>query len=313
MSISPARKTLEMKRGETREFTVNFVNQAETSNYEIEVNDFYYEPSGSTRIIEPDELADPSQSMREWVELDPVFEAVKGVRNSVNVTVSVPEFATYGDHYGMLVFKKAASEGGAVLSIQGGISLILFVKVLGGEQVKSGSLVDFSARSQQRARNPVNFMIEYKNTGNQFFRVLAEVQVFEEDGDSEAIKRVQKDVLTFPNVQTSMKLALGDLGDDYGERKYFALLRVYEFDGATKGQILSEEGREFDYYLPYTGDDFAEPEVQRPVVVDSPIVTVLRELGLYIGGFILLVIVLIRVLFFQTVPRAGKRSSKKKK
>lgn len=299
MSISPARKTYELSRGDVREFEISFVNQAESTEYRVDVYDFIYEASGSTKTVAPEQLSDPSQSLTSWVTVDETFQARKGEVNKVKVRVEVPQFASYGDHYGMLVFKKATSGDGAVLAVQGGISAILFLKVLGGEEVKSGELESYEVISQQRARNPVNFVAEYKNTGNQFFKVLAEVSVYENKGDQTPIKVVKNDFISYPNVVTPIKIALGDLGDDYGERSYYSELNIHEFTNNVKGKVLASYSSRFDYYLPYTGDEPIPETVQKEVVVTPPLVDVVKELGLYIGGFILLLIILIRVLFFS--------------
>lgn len=309
MSISPARKTLEVRRGQSVSFQVNFTNQAESTEYEVQILDFVYDESGSTRTIEPEELADESQSLTSWIDLDQRFQAVKGQRNVVDVTINVPQNASYGDHYGMLVFKKAPDDDNALLAIQGGISMILYVKVLGGQTIASGELVSFEAQSQQRARNTVNFEVEYRNTGNQFFNVLAEVMVYDQEGDSEPIKTLKKEFTSFPNVVSSYRLPLGDLGDNYGEREYPAQLAIYEYADGKKGKVLVESQTSFSYYLPYTGDEPLQEQtvVQKEVVVTPPIVDIIKELALYIGGFLIVLIVLVRVLFFHTSARKRKK------
>ncbi len=299
MSISPARKTYELRRGDVREFEISFINQADSSEYMVDIYDFVYEASGSTKTVAPEQLSDPSQSLTSWVTVDETFQANKGKVNKVKVRIEVPQYASYGDHYGMLVFKKGDSGDSAVLAIQGGISAILYLKVLGGEEVKSGELETFEAVSQQRARNTVNFTAEYKNTGNQFFKVLAEVSVFEKKGDQNPIKVVKKDFISYPNVVTPIKMPLGDLGEDFGEKSYYAEMKIHEFTKNVKGKVLASYASRFDYYLPYTGDEPLPEAVQKEVIVTPPVVAVVKELGLYIGGFILLLIILIRVLFFS--------------
>lgn len=317
MSVSPAMKTVELRRGESYEFTISFTNQSSSADFQIEVNDFVYDPSGGTRVVGVSELSDPSQSLTYWVTSNESISAIKGQVNKFPVKISVPQSAQYGDHYGMLVFRQKAKDGGGVVSIQGGITVLLYVKVLGGQQIKSGELASFSSVSQERARNTVNFVAEYRNTGNQFFKVMAEVEIFSAEGDQEPIAVLRKDFTSYPNVLSSVRIPLGDLGADYGERKYFAKLRIYDFTGQKKGQVLAESTHVFQYYLPYIGaapEQHASadvPVLEKQVIVTPPLIVFLRELGIYVGGFIILLVVLIRVLFFNRpgqIARAKKRT-----
>lgn len=318
MSVSPAMKTVELHRGESYEFTISFTNQSSTADFQIEVNDFVYEPSGGTRVIDVSELTDPSQSLTHWVQSSESISALKGQVNKFPVKISIPQSAQYGDHYGMLVFRQKAKDGGGVVSIQGGITVLLYVKVLGGQQIKSGELASFTSVSQERARNTVNFVAEYRNTGNQFFKVMAEIEVYSEEGDREPITVLRKDFTSYPNVLSSVRIPLGDLGADYGEREYFASLKIYDFTGQKKGEVLADSTHVFQYYLPYIGAAPAAehasadvPVLEKQVIVTPPLIVFIRELGIYVGGFIILLVVLIRVLFFshsaQPVPMKKRR------
>jgi hypothetical protein len=318
MTIAPAKKVFEMNRGETKDYTIVFRNDFDAAQYQVKVVDFVYNESGVRNFVEQDELADPNQSMTTWVQLGvDRFEADKGVDNKIPVRISIPENAAYGDHFGVVLIEKfvESTDGGTgPVTVGGSIASVLALKVLGGKSIKAGGLVDFQVTSQERARNTVNFDVKFNNTGNEFFSVLAEIEVFESADDEKPVKSLSRDFTIFPNVVREVKIPLGDLGDDFGEKEYIARLSVYEFDKGKKISQMARAEKPFQYFIPVSTD--AEIHyVAKEVEVAPDVVQIVKELGLYIGGFILLLIVLIRVLFFhktqQVAVAAPKRSRKK--
>jgi len=316
MTIAPAKKVFELNRGESKDYTIIFRNDFDSARYQVKVVDFVYNEAGVRNFVEKSELADPNQSLTTWVSLGVEnFEADKGVDNRIPVRINVPDNASYGDHFGVVLVEKYVPTNGddaGPVTVGGSIASVLAIKVLGGQSIKAGGLVDFQVTSQERARNTVNFDVKFNNTGNEFFSVLAEIEIFESAGDQKPVKTLSRDFTIFPNVVREVKIPLGDLGDDFGEKEYVARLSVYEFDKGKKLTQMARAEKPFQYYIPVSAD--AEVHyVAQEVVVTPSIVEIVKELGLYIGGFILVLIVLIRVLFFnrpQPVP-AAKRSRKK--
>lgn len=317
MTIAPAKKVFEMHRGESRDYTIVFRNDFDSAQYQVKVVDFVYNESGVRNFVEKAELADPSQSLTTWVQLGKEqFEADKGVDNKIPVRISIPDDAAFGDHFGVVLIEKYtpnAEDGGGPVTVGGSIASVLAIKVLGGKSIKAGGLVDYQVTSQERARNTVNFDVKFNNTGNEFFSVLAEIEVFENADDEKPIKSLSRDFTIFPNVVREVKIPLGDLGDDFGEKEYISRLTVYEFDKGKKVSQMASAEKTFQYYIPVSAD--AEIHyVAKEVVVTPDIVQIVKELGIYIGGFILILIVLVRVLFFhrsqQAVP--ARKSSRKK-
>lgn len=301
MTIAPAKKVLEVERGDVIDYRISFRNDAETFQYKAQVVDFVYNSSGVRNFIEAEDLANASQALSNWVTLSPEnFQAEKGKENSVSVTLRVPEDAQYGDHFAVVLVEKYISpdEAGTTVSVGGSIASVLAVKVLGGEVLRSGGLVSYDIETQQRARNTVNFLIKFNNTGNQFFDVLAEIEILENETDAQPVKVITRDFTIFPNVVRDLKIPLGDLGDDYGEKGYVARLRIYEFDKGEKVKIMAEQSKIFQYYVPISSASEVQV-IEKEVIVPSSNLDLIKELGLYAFGFLLVLIILIKALFFS--------------
>ena len=299
MTIAPAKKVFEMNRGETKDYTILFRNDFDSDRYQVRVVDFVYNASGVRNFIETSELADPSQSLTTWVRVGtPQFEAGKGLENKIPIHIEVPEDASFGDHFGVVLVEKFTGddeEGGGPVTVGGSIASVLALKVLGGKTIKSGGLVDFQVETQERAKNTANFQIKFNNTGNQFFNVLAEVSIFESAEDKTPVKVLTRDFTIFPNVVREIKIPLGDLGDDFGEKEYLSRLSVYEFYKGQKLNQMATAEKAFQYYIPVSADGEIH-YVAKEVIVNPSIVEIVKELGIYIAGFLIVLIVLIRVL-----------------
>lgn len=314
MTIAPAKKVFEMNRGESKSYALVFRNDFDTSDYQVRVVDFVYNDSGNRAFVEKQDLADPAQSLSTWVKVDEArFSATKGSDNQIPVTIRIPENANFGDHFGVLLIERyEGGEGAGPVTVGGSIASVLAVKVLGGTPIKSGGLVDYQVQTQERARNTVNFVVKFNNTGTEFYNVLAEVEVYDDAQAQDPIKVLSRDFTVFPNVVKEIKMPLGDLGDDYGEKEYYSRLHLSEFHNGNKVAQLGQSEKAFQYFIPVHAAADVLPTIEKPIVVESSLVQAVREFGLYIGAFIILLIVLIRVLFFSPAPVSQPPSRKKK-
>jgi len=313
MTIAPAKEIFEMNRSESKSYQITFRNDSDSGRYQARVVDFVYNESGVRNFIEKKDLADPGQSLTSWVHLgNDQFQAVKGVDNKISVLITIPKNGAFGDHFGVILVEKISDEttqDAGPVTVGGSIASVLAVKVLGGKSIKSGGLVDYQISTQEKARNTVNFEVKFNNTGNEFYGVLAEIGVYDKTDDQKPIKVLSRDFTVFPNVVRELKIPLGDLGDDYGEKDYSSKLSVYEFYKGSKVSLMASSEKAFHYYVPISTD--AEIQyVAKDVTTPSAIVQVLQQFGWYIAGFILLLVVLIRVLFFRGSPSATPSSKR---
>lgn len=313
MTLTTAKKTFQLRQGESSSYTIGFRDDFSSGRYQVRVQDFVYDATGARIFLEEDELADVQQSLTTWVVLPfEIFDAKKGVGVELPIRIVVPEDAQYGDHFAALMIEKIPEEqeGPGLVSVGGSVSSLLAVQVIGGDTVKAGELLDYRVATQERARNTANFLLEFVNTGNVFFRTLAEVAVFRDAADEEPIKIVARDFTVHPNIRREVNIPLGDLGDEFGEGEYFSRLTVYEYSGGKKSAVLGTSEELFEYFEPFD-PEIGVQTIERAVDTSPSFSQVLKEFGLYILGFFLLLSLLIRTLFFQ--PRSDKSLKKKRR
>jgi len=310
MTIAPAKKIFEVNRGEVFEYELIFRNDSDDGDYKITVVDFAYGSDGARQYIMKEDIADLEQSLTSWVNVPGKFIARKGIDNRFPIKVVIPENAKFGDHFGRLVLEKVETdEGKATVAVGGSIASVLMIKVLGGKGIRVGGLVDYSVEIQERARNTANFTVKFNNTGNEFFRILAEIHIFRDQESLEPVKKLARDTIIYPNVMSEMRLPLGDMGDDAGEGEYLSRLIVYEYENGEKLREMARAEAVFQYFVPIGGAaeiHAAAPLIEKEVTVTPPIVDIIKELFWYIMAFLVALIVLVRVLFYHGSSRRGR-------
>lgn len=322
--ISPGQRTLELERGQTFEFPINYLNQLEqpVKVMKLQVSDFFTDGDGRRVFVEEDAVLDPEQSLAQWIDTSDTFE-VEGKKEAIiPVTIRVPENASYGDHNAYIAITDAVEAAQSMLGINVELGTSLTVKVLGGDaSLRDGNVEDFTILTREKARNTVSFEYFFTNLGVEFFKLDTVVEIYEVKNPAEGVKPIKvlsKNSQVFPNVRSRISLPLGDLGDDYGEKEYFARVKVVDMSSGLEDKVYMQDTQAFYYNLPLLGakDDgqvLPPPVVQKqPVVVQMPMVEVVKELIWYIGGFLVVLLVLIRLLFFPSGSSRKKGSRKKK-
>lgn len=308
LMVAPAKKVFEMRRGGEVSFDVKFTDFSSDGVYDIVPENFIYDENGSRQMVPTEDIANPELSLSNWIEVSERLEVQKSQEEIIPLTIRVPENAPFGDHYATVYFRKrtdaedGSSSGGANLNVSGSVGTVMVVKVLGGTAEKVGSFEGFEIQTREKARNTADFVYTYKNEGNTFFSVQGIVEVYgsrakHKDG-AEPLKVLRKKAMVFPNVTKKVTIPLGDLGDNFSEKNYFAVFRIYEMDGSELGELIAEEEKEFYYYVP-AGKDAEVTVLEKEVLVQAPVSEYVKELAIYIGGFLIVIIILIKVLFFS--------------
>lgn len=314
MTLTTAKKTFQLDQGESTSYSIGFRDDFASGRYRVHIRDFVYDTAGTKVFLEKDELADLGQSLTTWVTLPfETFEAKKGIETDLPVRVQVPTDAQHGDHFAVLMIEKIPEEDGGqgLVSVGGSVSSLLAVQVLGGDTLKAGELLDYRVTTQERARNTANFLLEFVNTGNVFFRALAEVAVFRDAADQEPIKVVARDFTVHPNIRREVNIPLGSLGEELAEGDYFSRLTVYEYSEEKKSAVLGTSEQRFQYFEPFD-PELDERTIAREIDVSPTFVQVIEEFGWYILGFVLALGFLIRVLFFQSRSAKPAKKSRRK-
>jgi len=307
-SLTPARKTFVIQPGNVIEYDLKLTN---TSNEEQTVGTalslFYYSDKGLFNIMPIEELSRNANTVHNWVDVPEAVTIPPGEVGIFPVSIAVPVDAPAGDHLGV-IYLEARSDASAngMIGVKSRLASLVIVKVDGGTpQMKTGEVDNFEVSTRENARNTATVSFRFKNTSNEFFRLLSRVSIYESLDDldtGDPLKVINSNKEVFPSANTIVDIQVGDLGDDYGEKEYFAYVEIYTKEGEEEKR-LAEFKKEFYYYIPYSTDvGFGEPGqqqvIQKEVMVKPPVVDFVKELVIYIGGFLIILLVLIRLLFF---------------
>jgi hypothetical protein len=321
--LSPGKIVSSAERGQELNFKVRFTNLLEGGGSQpvrITTQDIVYDDEGRQLKLDVNEVLDTNQSLRSWIDVGEGFDAVSDEPVTVPVKIKVPNNAAFGDHYAAIYFSSGAASQAAIVGVQARLATMITLKILGGDPVLDGKVKELKIETREKARNTATINFVFQNTGSEFFKVATAIDIFDVPKPTEedvAIKTITREDSVFPNVRKKVSIKVGDLGEDYGETEYYARIQIVQKTNDANGKVFLNSVKPFDYFLPVLS---AAPEaavpppplIEKPVYVQSPMLEIVRELGLYIGGFIILVIVLIRVLFFSGgVSR--KKSSRRKK
>lgn len=169
-------------------------NQDTASNYIFEVNDFYYDDSGTMVFYENEnETEFPDYSMKDWISID-VNEFTLGANESKTVpyTITVPADAKEGGHYAAIFAKQAYLEQTEPTMITSGRLGTLILVTVGKNVDRSAAIEDFytgPANSDGSytsipprpelifKQTPINFVIKVRGTGNSYFTLEGEIEI----------------------------------------------------------------------------------------------------------------------------------------
>lgn len=314
-TLAPAKKVFIVERGEKIEYSITYTNNSGPLDrfFQVSVGDFYYSEGGALSFLPIEELGQPLQSLTSWTKVPELVEAGDGKSVEIPVSITVPQHADFGDHMGA-VFIEAAEldDAKGVVGVKGRLASLVILKVTGGEVVRKSGIVErFDITSREKARNTVTFEYQFLNTGREFFDLETIVDVYDQLSDQRPLKTLTHSIAVFPNARKNIYIPLGDLGDDYGEKEYFARVLIQERAEGSDRVVFSQLQKPFYYSVPIQHAAAPQVEViEKEVVVTPSVVEIVKELGLYVGAFLVVLLVLIRVLFFSrggVVPRGRRK------
>ena len=191
MTISPALIERDISPGEvlTLSFEINN-NDPEALDAYLSTVDFTGDPQegGSPRFYQ-DSLPTAFSS---WIKLS--VEKVlltSGGRKEVTFTITVPEDAEPGGHYGAIVVSREnpGQEEGLVVGATAQIGTLLLTKVA-GEAIEKGQSISFTTNRGWYEQSPVVFEIRFENTGNVHTKPTGVIEIFNTVGVKEKVLQI---------------------------------------------------------------------------------------------------------------------------
>jgi len=167
--VEPVFTVLNLKRNDTYEGSIHFVNDLEiayTLNLVVTKTDFRANTDGTSK----DETVKypPQASLSSWISLDKTKISVKqGEYADVKFTIKVPSDADYGGKYASISFERntQSTDAPSQIPIQTRIQHTLLVNIE-GNRMESLEIANFKADKSSYSETNVNFNTDIRNSGN---------------------------------------------------------------------------------------------------------------------------------------------------
>lgn len=168
LTIQPVKVSVTLNPGGVAEGTILLTNASDESvQVDSTIQDFI--PLAGADSIQFVGRAPGVTTVRDWVTLDIPATIPLGQEElrEVHYTIRAPENAEPGSHFGVVFFKAVPSSSTGSLRIGTQVGVLLFVTVP-GNRLQKGTIQRFSAPSFVQGA-PVPFTLKFENTGTVHF------------------------------------------------------------------------------------------------------------------------------------------------
>lgn len=174
-------------------------DEKETKTFYPDFETFIEENGSKKFISEKSDLAT-------WFEIDyPVtLKPLEG--KNIPFVLRIPEDASPGGHFAVIWWSTAAPEKGQVsITTRAGILVYLTVS---GEIKEQGQVLEFTTQNKKKfiASSPINFAINFENTGNVYLKPKGEIQIKNIFGGTKTSVDVnKKDISILPQSKKTLQ------------------------------------------------------------------------------------------------------------
>ncbi|MCA9358966.1 DUF916 domain-containing protein [Candidatus Kaiserbacteria bacterium] len=237
ISITPATIEETLDPGVEKQYSVSIqnLNKSEQTFY-LFTRNISGVRDGGMPVFAPDNGEKTGYELSDWIKL-PVTElqVPGGGATTMNFTLSVPENASPGSHFGGIfisVDPPKIENSGAAVGYQ--VANIISIRV-SGEAVEKASIRQFSTSRFLYGSQNVEFLVRVENTGNVLVRPMGPLEVFNMLGNKVGTVMFNESQSgVFPN-DTREFGGIKWMGDSVGFGRYEAILSpVYGDSGAKK-------------------------------------------------------------------------------
>lgn len=186
--LGPGKVELELAPGESKTIEISVSNRIGTRHkFSLEVEDMVGSNDPERSVVLLGDDTGP-YTLKDYISIPQMqFELDHNMRARIPVTISVPEDAEPGGHYGSVLVQTVTREatGGSQdtstvpsSAIVSRIGALFFVTVPGEVQT-GGLLKDFSINSEKKwfESGPIDFVVTYENTGSMHLNPYGEIRI----------------------------------------------------------------------------------------------------------------------------------------
>ncbi|HEX3095958.1 MAG TPA: DUF916 domain-containing protein [Patescibacteria group bacterium] len=168
LAISPFILERQIDKGQSTSETIEVTNTTDkTLPVDISINDFTASgDNGQQTFIAPGE-GDQTYALSKWITItnNPKLVLKPGEKTEVSFTLTAPQNAEDGGHYGAIIFSfTPAQSSGSSVAVSQKVAAIILAKT--GKAREEGTIADFKAKDFISQSAPITFQTRFKNTGN---------------------------------------------------------------------------------------------------------------------------------------------------
>lgn len=168
LSIAPFILERQMDKGQTLNESIEVTNTTNKAlPVDISIKDFAPQgDNGQQTFYNPGE-GDPTYSLSKWITINnsPKLVLRAGEKTQVNFTLTAPQDADNGGHYGAVIFSfSGAPSSGSAVEVSQQIGAIILVKL--GKSTEDGTINKFSTSHFLYQYPPVTFLTRFRDNGN---------------------------------------------------------------------------------------------------------------------------------------------------
>lgn len=165
LTVSPARIELSGMPGEVLHKDITLLNENKTTSQKFFISFANFEAQGETGSPH---FIEPTNDIGTWINAPSSVTVAPGESKNVSVTITIPENASSGGHFGAIFFGTAPNstrDGQVAIAAKTGVLVLLSVV---GQIDEAGGLASFTTTHKKffYTSLPVNFEYRFRNDGN---------------------------------------------------------------------------------------------------------------------------------------------------
>lgn len=196
--ISPTRYDFNASRGDTKILKLNITNvTASDLIYTSSVSDFSAKDESGSPKISIDDSLPATSSIRSWISVSSTFKLGSHQSIQLDATVTIPDNAEPGGHYGVISFSGSAPEvSGSAVGLSASTGVLVLITVDGDIKENASMAEFFSSQDGKQSwffeNGPVTFVTRVKNDGNVHIKPTGTIELRDMFGGLTATMNVNK-------------------------------------------------------------------------------------------------------------------------
>lgn len=183
IELKPVRYEKTVQPGETIEVPLKILNKGSAFTASFEAATFTYsDDSGTPKIVAPENRR-VGYDIQDWISLPDQIDVEENVEVEVAYTVSIPEDARPGGHYGtVFVLQELGRDDDGAVGMVAKVGALIILKV-DGDIVEEAELTGFDIAEQSEEAGNLDFEVFIKNSGNVHVVPYGKIEIKDSEGN----------------------------------------------------------------------------------------------------------------------------------